>query len=429
MAAIFDFYGLFLVVALTFSSKNTVRGQPEQIHMAFTGVSSERIVNYVTQSQDVDLKTVALYGKDPKQLDQKSDGESFLYPLPQNQEVDSKHHRNLTIHNVKLTNLEANTKYYYRVGDPDNNLSDVFSFSTNEDSLIYAVYGDMGYKNAVSLPLLKDEAKQGKFHAVFHVGDLAYDFYEEDGVTGDKFMNSIQPVATLVPYMVLPGNHEHKYNFSHYINRFSNMELGVGENSGSGTGLWYSLDIGLIHFVAFDTEVYKYSSDDGQIARQLNWLEQDLAKANKNRENVPWIVSLAHKSDFMDHTNFTYFSPLLHKYGVDIHLCGHSHNYQRYFPYFKREIDRQSDKNVYKNPKYMTTVVVGSAGSKEKISQGLGPINKLVTHIFDYGFGHLQVFNHTHLSWKWENSETYLDSPVQDNLWIIQENHGMRTVV
>lgn len=103
MASILDFYGLVLVVILTFISKDVVRGQPEQIHMAFTGVSSERIVNYVTQSQDVVFKTVALYGKDSKQLNKKSVGKSYPYPLPENQEqLDSRHHRNLTIHNVKV---------------------------------------------------------------------------------------------------------------------------------------------------------------------------------------------------------------------------------------------------------------------------------------------------------------------------------------
>ena len=34
----------------------------------------------------------------------------------------------------------------------------------------------------------------------------------------------------------------------------------------------------------------------------------------------------------MEKTNFSTFSPLLHKYGVDLHLCGHAHNYQRLYP-------------------------------------------------------------------------------------------------
>ena len=38
------------------------------------------------------------------------------------------------------------------------------------------------------------------------------------------------------------------------------------------------------------------------------------------------------QSWFMEKTDFSVFGPLLHKYGVDLHLCGHAHNYQRLYP-------------------------------------------------------------------------------------------------
>ena len=45
---------------------------------------------------------------------------------------------------------------------------------------------------------------------------MAYDMAEENGGRGDVFMEQIEPIASVVPYMVCPGNHEHHYNFSHY---------------------------------------------------------------------------------------------------------------------------------------------------------------------------------------------------------------------
>lgn len=413
------YVALLLVIAF---SAGISSDAPEQIHISYTGDASEMMVSYVTRdSQDNSednrdpSPAVARYGTDPKSLDKRAQGKSFVFDTGDDE---------LVINNVKLTDLEANTRYYYQVGS--TNVSDVFSFSTNEEKLIFAVYGDMGYKNAVSLDRLIEEVKNGNYNAVLHVGDLAYDFYEEEGDTGDNFMNSIQPIATNVPYMVCPGNHEHKYNFSNYLNRFSNIEVGAGYSSGSDTNLWYSFDLGLIHFVAFDTEVYNYYSDPGQIQRQLNWLEADLEKANQNRDKRPWIVSLAHKSYFMSKTDFSRFGPLLHKYGVDLHLCGHSHNYQRHFPAYDGDVQKFSDTHVYDNPKYLTTIVAGSAGSKEKISHGLGPKETLVTSVFDYGYGHLQAVNKTHLHWTWENTGVYLESGVQDFLWIVQGQHGMR---
>jgi len=38
-----------------------------------------------------------------------------------------------------------------------------------------AVYGDLGYLNAVSLPLLTREAQDLSYDAILHVGDFAYD--------------------------------------------------------------------------------------------------------------------------------------------------------------------------------------------------------------------------------------------------------------
>ncbi|XP_015766386.1 PREDICTED: acid phosphatase type 7-like isoform X2 [Acropora digitifera] len=185
------------------------------------------------------------------------------------------------------------------------------------------------------------------------------------------------------------------------------------------------MDIGLIHFVCFDTEVYSYYPDKGQIQRQLNWLKADLIKANKRRNVTPWIVSLAHKAFFMEETNFTAFSPLLHKYGVDLHLCGHAHNYQRLYPTYHGEVEPQSQ-YIYINPSYMTTIVAGSAGSKEKLSGGKAPSKTLANYIKDYGYGHLQAVNRTHLHWQWENTHHSNGSVFQDHLWIVQENHGMR---
>ena len=33
-------------------------------------------------------------------------------------------------------------------------------------------------------------------------------YVQEDGKVGDEFMTEIEPIATQVPYMVSPGNHE-----------------------------------------------------------------------------------------------------------------------------------------------------------------------------------------------------------------------------
>lgn len=371
-------FAVLVLLVITFTYSVAADNKPEQIHIAYTGILSERIVNYVTPSPDLQPETVVAYGSSPDKLTRKETGTSFKFGTHEG------HY--FMIHNVKLTGLELNKRYYYQVGVPDNGTSDVMSFFTKDGNPVFAIYGDMGYVNAVSLDRLKKEADDGGFDAVIHAGDLAYDMYEGDGTIGNEFMNSIQPIATKVPYMALPGNHEQMYNFTHFVHRFSNMELGVGQTSGSGTSLWWSMDIGLIHFVAFDSEVYHYYRDKGQIQRQINWLEADLIKANQNRERTPWIVSLAHKAWFMEKTDFSVFGPLLHKYGVDLHLCGHAHNYQRLYPTYNDSVEYPTDNHVYVNPKFKTVIVAGSAGSHEKLSNWThAPERMSAKYIYDYG--------------------------------------------
>jgi hypothetical protein len=58
----------------------------------------------------------------------------------------------------------------------------------------------------------------GAVDVVIHSGDISY----ADGFMPhwDTFVNKVQPIASKVPYMVTPGNHELWYNFSQYKHRW-----------------------------------------------------------------------------------------------------------------------------------------------------------------------------------------------------------------
>ena len=43
---------------------------------------------------------------------------------------------------------------------------------------MFAVYGDMGTTNAMSLPFLIDDVNSRKIDGVLHVGDMAYNLNE-----------------------------------------------------------------------------------------------------------------------------------------------------------------------------------------------------------------------------------------------------------
>ena len=48
-------------------------------------------------------------------------------------------------------------------------------------------------------------------------------------------------------------------------------------------------------------------------------------------------------------------------------------------------MDNQTEEHVYVNPAYITIIVAGSAGSKEKLSGGSSPKKDLAKFIEDYG--------------------------------------------
>lgn len=189
---------------------------------------------------------------------------------------------------------------HYRIGDGET------VGSTDPEGSIAAVYADFGLANDVSMAHLKDEGKRGAFDYALHIGDISYDLFTNKSTVGNEFMRQVSSVYQHKPLMVATGNHEHNDNFVQYTQRFKAQEVYAGANSKSGTSFYYSFDVGLIHYVVINTEVYKYANQTAKSPlpftpeEQLAWLEKDLVQANANRDNVPWIVMAGHKGWYMN---------------------------------------------------------------------------------------------------------------------------------
>ena len=193
-----------------------------------------------------------------------------------------------TVHRALMTGLEAGSTYKYRVsaggaGDP---FSEWFTFNTlpaaeafEADptlSLNFAIVGDMDYaeKSDATVANMESLVDAGLLDVVVHSGDVSY----ADGFMPhwDVFMNKVQPVASRVPYMVTPGNHEIWYNFSAYKHRFLMPSVGPnfvpGWTSGSGDNMYYEWGVGgLVHFNALDSETSLDTANfgDEQVGRKL----------------------------------------------------------------------------------------------------------------------------------------------------------------
>jgi len=394
---------------------------PTQTHIALSGKAGEVWVTYSTTATDTGI---VQYGTSSASLT--TNVSSVVTKF-----VDENY--TAYVHDAHITGLTPESRYYYRVGSDTDGWSKVFSFSTKTKNITYAVYGDLGYVNDNSIAQLTAEIEDGVFQQVLHVGDFAYNFQDSNGTVGDNFMKQIEPVAAQAPYMITAGNHEAYNNFTEYKNRFDGVTRGLAANSLSPTNLWYSWDAEYTHFVVIDTEMYNYSYSAVEVSNAIKWLTNDLIAANKNRANVPWIVMLGHKGSWMDTTVWTDFDSLSHTYGVDIYFCGHQHNYDRLYPFHDSAGQSfNATPTVYTDPKYLIQIVAGSPGNKELISTGLGPAAWRAYNSLTYGYGHLTIFNSTHLYWEWEETATAIENIrnravlLKDHLWVVQHNHGMR---
>ena len=342
--------------------------QPEQIHIAFGDKINDIVVTWSTFNDTEESRVE--YGEGT--MDQKAVGTSWLFT------DGGREMRTQWIHKVVLKDLKFNTRYVYHAGSVYG-WSEQFSFKTppNGENWVVraAIYGDMGSKNAHSMSYLQDEAQRNHFDVILHVGDFAYDMDTDDARVGDEFMRQIQPLAAIVPYMTCPGNHEQAYNFSNYANRF-NMP-------GRDSSLFYSFDIGPIHFISISTEVYYFTQYGLKlITNQYDWLKKDLKEANKeeNRSKRPWIILFGHRPMYCTSPldpdcgdeltrigllGVFGLEPLLNEFGVDLVIWGHEHSYERMWPLYDNKMYNGSDNNPYLNPRAPVHVITGSAGCDE----------------------------------------------------------------
>jgi hypothetical protein len=282
---------------------------------------------------------------------------------------------------------------------------------------------------AQSLPSMYASVQSGYPTAAIHVGDFAYDLQDLGGVNGDEFMNRIQPIGAYIPYMTCIGNHEDNYGFAHYRNRFA--------MPGDTENMWYSWDIGKAHFIAYSTEVYFTKSLIYTAEKQYQWLEQDLAKANKRRGKTPWIIAYGHRPFYcsnQDHDDCTtqkgiiraHLEPLFYQYGVDIVIQGHEHSYERLWPVYNETVTQKN----YINPKASVHLITGTAGCNEDDGKCINHIGRPLGHwsafraagVEYYGYARLEVHNETHIYW--DQIQILENDKILDSVWIQQENHG-----
>uniref|UniRef100_A0A915PRR4 Purple acid phosphatase n=1 Tax=Setaria digitata TaxID=48799 RepID=A0A915PRR4_9BILA len=418
--------------------------QPEQVALSYGGGPSSMWITWLTYNDT--FSSVVEYGITDLRWSAKGDSTLFI--------DGGRQKSRRYIHRILLHDLIPGAIYQYHVGS-EYGWSPVYRFKALEDKAnskyIYAVYGDLGSVNARSLGKIQQQAQRSLIDIVLHVvneaeqkqmkviiysGDMAYNLDSDDGRLGDQFGRQIEPVAAYVPYMMVVGNHEQAYNFSHYVNRYTMPN--------SEHNFFYSFDLGAAHFIAISTEFY-YFTKYGlmQIANQWKWLIEDLERASKNRERYPWIITLGHRPMYCSNydsddctkyesrirsglpiTHAYGLEKLFYTYGVDLEIWAHEHSYERMWPLYNRTVYNGTGE-PYVDPPAPVHIISGSAGCQEYTDPFVPhPSPWSAFRSSNYGFGKMYIYNSTHLYFEQVAASK---EEAEDSFWLIKYKHGPYT--
>ena len=104
------------------------------------------------------------------------------------------------------------------------------------------------------------------------------------------------------------------------------------------------------------------------------------------------------------------------RYGVDLVITGHTHNYERFLPMYENEVRVSDAAQPYHNPRAQINVVNGGAGNSEKNTNFAAiPHPASAFRSTDYGFARLVAHNATHIYWDYFSGSADVRSTANRN--------------
>lgn len=270
------------------------------------------------------------------------------------------------VHHARLTRLEPDTYYTYAAlhdgGRPDAGTFRTaprgrrpFTFTSFGDQAVpittWQPNGSGGYTSVpsgIASPASADiVAGIEQVDPLFHLlnGDLCYANISPDRLrTWQGFHANNTRSARYRPWMPAAGNHENELKngpigFTAYQTRFDLP--GNGSSDAELKGLWYTFAVGSVQVVVLQNDdVALQDAGDAYVSgysggAQRVWLEKTLRQARANTE-IDWIVVCMHQviissanANGADLGIRAQWGPLFDRYGVDLVVCGHEHDYER----------------------------------------------------------------------------------------------------
>ncbi|XP_010476419.1 PREDICTED: probable inactive purple acid phosphatase 2 isoform X2 [Camelina sativa] len=350
-------------------------GMPEQIHLSFTDKVNTMRVMFVAGDGE---ERFVRYGEEKDLLGNSAAARGMRYERehmcdsPANSTVGWRDPG--WIYDTVMKNLNNGVRYYYQVGSESKGWSEIRSFIARDlysEETVAFMFGDMGcatpYTTFIRTQdesiatvkwILRDiEALGDKPAFISHIGDISY--ARGYSWVWDEFFAQIEPIASKVAYHVCIGNHEYDFPaqpwkpdwaattygtdgggecgvpYSLKFNMPGNSSEPTGTKAPPTRNLYYSYDMGSVHFLYISTETNFVKGGS-----QYEFIKRDLETVN--REKTPFVVVQGHRPMYTTSNEVRdtmirqkmveHLEPLFVDNNVTLALWGHVHRYERFCP-------------------------------------------------------------------------------------------------
>jgi Calcineurin-like phosphoesterase/Purple acid Phosphatase, N-terminal domain len=357
----------------------TADGTPEQIHLTWGEDPAQIVyVSWASPAQSVNPRVLLEHV-----VPGKHGTPGQLIHAVQRAYTDGMNGQTVFTYHARLDHLQAATTYRYTVtADNDRHQSTPFNalFCTaprGRRAFRWTSFGDLATPvTAWTLSSPQSYHAVGaveQFNPLFHLinGDLCYanlNPASQPAVWAD-FGNNVQRSASRRPWMPCPGNHEIEFGngdqgLNAYLTRYS-----LPDNGTRFPGRWYRFRVGSALFISLAADDVIYQDSGAFLAgphplipapstgnppiqpgtsiyvrgysegEQTRWLESTLKEAHGDPD-IDWIIVQMHQDALSSAKNGNgsdkglreAWLPLFDRYGVDLVLCGHDHDYERSWP-------------------------------------------------------------------------------------------------
>jgi 3',5'-cyclic AMP phosphodiesterase CpdA len=346
---------------------------PEQIHLTWGADPSQTVVvSWASAAQAVNPRVI---------LKQPGSGSSVIQAI-QRIYTDGLNGQTVFTYHATLERLAPQSKYHYTVTADNDRQAHPFAatFQTAPRGKVpfrWSSYGDLATP-ITSWVMSSPQSRHAvdaveHFEPLFHLlnGDLCYanlNPMTQPAVWAD-FGRNVQRSAAYRPWMPCPGNHEIEFGngeqgLNSYLTRYS-----LPDNGTRFPGRWYCFKVGSALFISLAADDVIYQDSGAFVTgpeplvpahgtgheriepgtslyvrgysngAQTRWLEATLAAA-KQDAGLDWIIVQMHQDALSSALNGNgcdkgireTWLPLFDRYGVDLVLCGHDHDYERSWP-------------------------------------------------------------------------------------------------